>query len=62
MDSELLVRQLKGIYRVRAADLKPLYDQACRSLAQFGHYSIHHIPREQNRRADKLANEALDKA
>ena len=61
-DSELLTRQLDGTYRVRAANLKPLYDQTCRSLAEFGNYAIHHIPREQNRRADALANQALDLA
>ncbi|HEX7589268.1 MAG TPA: ribonuclease HI family protein [Anaerolineae bacterium] len=61
-DSELLVRQLKGIYRVRAANLKPLFEQARSALARFERVSIHHIPREQNRRADALANAALDKA
>jgi ribonuclease HI len=60
-DSELLVRQLKGIYRVRAANLSPLFEQARSALARFVRVSIHHIPREQNRRADALANEALDK-
>ena len=61
MDSELLVRQLKGTYRVRAANLRPLFEQARREMARFTHVSVHHIPREQNKRADALANEALDK-
>lgn len=59
-DSELLARQLDGRYRVRAANLKPLHDQAQRALARFARVSIRHIPREQNRRADALANAALD--
>ena len=60
-DSELMARQLSGAYRVKAANLKPLHEQAQRALAQFPRVSIHHIPREQNRRADALANAALDK-
>jgi ribonuclease HI len=60
-DSELLARQLDGGYRVRAANLKLLHDQAQRALARFARVSIRHIPREQNRRADGLANQALDK-
>ena len=61
-DSELLARQLNGTYRVRAANLKPLFEQARGKIARFAPVSIHHIPREQNRRADALANEALDKS
>ena len=60
-DSELLARQLKGSYRVRAAHLKPLHARAQAALSQFRIRSIAHIPREQNRRADALANQALDK-
>ena len=59
-DSELLARQLNGAYRVRAANLKSLHDQARRALARFKHVTVTHIPREENRRADALANEALD--
>jgi len=61
-DSELLARQLNGAYRVRAANLKPLYAQAQRALKQFKRVTIAIIPRELNRRADALANAALDKA
>ncbi len=61
-DSELMARQLKGAYRVKAANLKPLFDQAQRALAQFKHATIEIVPRELNRRADALANAALDKA
>ena len=60
-DSELMARQLKGAYRVKAANLKPLFDQAQRALAQFKHATIVIVPRELNRRADALANAALDK-
>ena len=59
-DSELMARQLKGIYRVRAANIKPLYDQALRLLTRFRRTSIVIIPRELNQRADALANQALD--
>lgn len=59
-DSELLVKQMKGSYKVRSADLRPLFERA-RKLAQaVAHFAIEHVPREQNRRADQLASEALD--
>ena len=59
-DSELMARQLKGTYRVRAANLKLLFDQAQRALAKFRRATIVIVPRELNRRADALANQALD--
>lgn len=59
-DSELMVRQLKGSYKVRAENLKPLHDQAQRALKKFKRFTIAIVPRELNRRADALANEALD--
>ncbi|OGO36939.1 MAG: hypothetical protein A2Z03_02620 [Chloroflexi bacterium RBG_16_56_8] len=61
-DSQLLAQQLKGAYRVRAENLKPLNIQAQRALAQFARVAIHHVPRAQNGRADALANQALDRA
>jgi len=60
LDSQLLVRQLTGEYRVKAANLEPLYEQARRLLASFPTVSIEHVPRSQNREADRLANQALD--
>ncbi len=60
-DSELLARQLNGDYRVRAQNLKPLHGQAQRELKRLARVSIRHIPREQNRHADRLANQALDR-
>ncbi len=59
-DSELIARQLKGTYKVRAPNLKPLHEKAQRALKQFKRSTIVIIPRELNRRADALANRALD--
>ncbi len=59
-DSELMARQLQGVYRLRAANLRPLFERAQRAIARFPRVTIRHIPREQNRRADALANQALD--
>lgn len=60
LDSELVVRQLKGEYKVKNEGLKPLFRETVLTLSRFSGYSIQHIPREQNRRADQLANEAMD--
>ena len=60
LDSELVVRQLRGEYRVREPHLKILHQKARETLNRFSRYSILHIPREENRRADQLANEAID--
>jgi ribonuclease HI len=57
-DSELLVKQLRGEYRVRAPHLKPLYSDAVRMLARFRPGQVRHVRREQNARADKLAEKA----
>jgi ribonuclease HI len=61
-DSELLVRQVNGLYRVKSLDLKPLYDRAMALISKLKQFSIHHIPRDQNREADRLANLAMDGA
>lgn len=58
-DSELLARQLTGAYRVRAPHLKPLWQRAQALLARFSHVRIVAIPREQNARADRLAEQAI---
>ena len=60
LDSELVVRQLRGEYRVREPHLKILHQKAQEVLNRFSQYSILYIPREENRRADQLANEAID--
>jgi len=61
-DSELLVRQMQGRYKVKSADLKPLHERALRLARQLSYFAIEHVPRERNRDADGLANLALDKA
>jgi ribonuclease HI len=59
-DSELLVKQMNGLYRVRDPKLKVLFDQASRLREQFPSVKIVHVPRAQNSHADRLCNEALD--
>jgi ribonuclease HI len=60
-DSELLVRQIKGIYKVKNATLKELHARATELIAQLEWFSIGHALREHNQEADRLANEAMDK-
>jgi ribonuclease HI len=60
-DSQLLVRQLCGQYRVKNPQIQSLFGQVIRLLNRFESWQASHIPREQNSRADELANEALDK-
>jgi ribonuclease HI len=59
-DSELLVRQMQGRYKVKSADLRPLYERAQKLARGLAYFHIEHVPREQNREADELANIALD--
>ncbi len=61
MDSELVVRQLSGRYKVRNPALIPLHSRIQYLRKQFERVVIVHVPRAQNREADRLANEALDK-
>lgn len=61
MDSELIVKQLKGEYRVRDAGLSPLYLQVHNLRAGFRKFFVTHIRREKNKEADGLVNEAIDK-
>jgi ribonuclease HI len=60
-DSELLVRQIKGIYKVKNAALQDLHSRARELISQLEWFSIGHALREHNREADRLANEAMDK-
>ncbi|HTR64916.1 MAG TPA: ribonuclease HI family protein [Terriglobales bacterium] len=60
-DSELLVRQIKGIYKVKNAALKDLHARAQELIAKMEWFRIDHAMREHNREADRLANEAMDK-
>jgi len=59
-DSELLVKQMRGLYKVKSADLQPLYERAQKMSKAFDSFRIDHVYREQNREADTLVNEALD--
>lgn len=61
-DSELLVRQMQGRYKVKSPDLQPLYERASRLARQIAYLAFEHVPREMNREADALANAALDAA
>jgi ribonuclease HI len=59
-DSELLVKQMRGQYKVKSADLQPLFERAKKMSQSFASFQIRHVYREQNREADALANEAMD--
>ena len=60
MDSQLVVRQIEGRYKVRNEGLKPLHAEALLALGRLGAWRISHVPRKENSRADALANAALD--
>jgi ribonuclease HI len=61
-DSELIVRQVQGAYRVKQAHLRPLHQQVLEALKAFDGWRIEHVRRERNAAADMLVNEALDAA
>jgi hypothetical protein len=56
----LLVKQIRGEYKVKSPDLKELYDRAMILIRKLGRFSIQHVLREKNRDADRLANWAMD--
>jgi len=60
-DSELLVRQMQGRYKVKSPDLRPLYERARKLASTLVYFAIEHVPRERNSEADELANIALDR-
>lgn len=60
-DSELMVRQINGVYKVKSPDLQPLFREAKALISRLKSFAIHHVPREQNREADRLANLAMDR-
>jgi len=60
MDSELIVKQIKGEYRVKNQGLKPMFKDVTLKLSKFENYTISHVRRENNKQADKLANKAID--
>jgi acyl dehydratase/ribonuclease HI len=59
-DSQLIVNQIKGLYKVKHPDLRPLHERAKKQAAGLDTFTIQYVPREQNRDADDLANAALD--
>lgn len=59
-DSELVVKQFSGAYRVKAAHLVPLYREAMALRRAFAGLRLEHVPREENRAADRIANRAID--
>lgn len=60
-DSELLVKQIQGRYKVNSPDLRPLYEEAKRRIARLDGFRIEHVLRGKNKQADRLANLAMDK-
>src|SRR5271155_1243047 len=60
-DSELMVKQIKGQYRVNSPELRPLYEEAKRRIPKLDSFQIQHVLREKNRHADRLANLAMDR-
>jgi ribonuclease HI len=60
-DSELMVKQIKGQYRVNSTELRPLYEEARRRIPELEQFQITHVLREKNRHADRLANLAMDR-
>ena len=60
-DSELVIKQMKGVYRVKNANLRPLYERACKAASQVGSVRYEHNLRDKNETADKLANLAMNK-
>jgi ribonuclease HI len=61
-DSELIAKQVNGLFKVKHEAMKPLYREAMAALEQFERWSIRTVPREQNEHADALVNAALDQA
>lgn len=61
-DSQLLVKQMRGEYRVKHPGLQPLHEEARRLAREVGRVTFEHVRRELNTHADRLANEAMDEA
>ena len=60
MDSQLVARQIIGMYRVKHPDLQPIHRRVMAMLARLGGYTVGHVPRERNKEADRLSNVAID--
>jgi ribonuclease HI len=61
-DSELVAKQVNGVYKVKHPDMRPLHAEAIRALGEFDRWTIRSVPRAQNADADALVNQALDAA
>ena len=61
-DSQLVERQIKGVYRVRDSNLKTLHKAVIQNLNTFSSFEIESIPREENQEADRLANQAIQRS
>ena len=61
LDSELVARQISGVYRVKHPDLKPIHARVMAQLARLAGYTVGHVPRELNKEADRLSNVAIDR-
>ncbi|MCF7846893.1 MAG: ribonuclease HI family protein [Candidatus Gracilibacteria bacterium] len=61
LDSNLIVEQMSGNWKIKNANLRPLWERACALREQFEAIQFAHIPREKNTRADRLANQAMDR-
>ena len=61
LDSELVVKQINHEYKVKNKELAPLFLKVYNLLTKFKSYNFRHVPREQNKEADCLANEAMDR-
>jgi ribonuclease HI len=59
-DSELVAKQVNGVYKVKHPDMRPLHAAAVRALGEFDRWAIRSVPRAQNAEADALVNQALD--
>ena len=62
MDSELIVRQMQGRYKIKEPTLQLLAQEVIKLRGKFKLVTFHHVPREQNKEADKLVNQAIDLA
>jgi len=60
LDSELVVKQVKGLYKMKNPGLRPLWEQVCGLKDDFSKIDFKHVPRAKNEEADRLVNEALD--
>jgi ribonuclease HI len=60
MDSELVARQISGVYRVKHPDLQPIHSSVMEMLRRFDGYTVGHVPRALNKDADRLSNVAID--